>query len=91
MKKDEMVHHGGWLLLQAVCNRFGWFAQLLLDTMSTGVELHRKSPRATWARNKEILQAQLHVHKSNIVREISTFICILHTIPFSLYQKQVYC
>ncbi len=58
------------------------------DTIfSSGVELNRKSPRATWARNKKNLRAQLHIHEPNIVREISIFhkyTLIKWTIPSQL-------
>ncbi len=43
-----------------------------------GVELNRKSPRATWARKEKNLWAQLHVHEPNIVCEISIFISMAH-------------
>ena len=38
------------------------------------VELGRKSPQATWAHNKNILRAKLHIHEPDIVHEVGIFI-----------------
>ena len=57
---------------------FSMLAYYVLKYPLTGVELNRKSPWATWARNKKILQAQLHIHEPNIVCGISIFLTILH-------------
>ena len=45
---------------------------------TSGVELGRKSPRATWAREKKNLRAQLHMHEPNIMSEIWIFISFPH-------------